>query len=277
MIARRLTVRQQAPSLASLLLATTYGRYCHEVLTPATPTGACAARLSGLMNASRPREWCLNMAPRDSRVGLLAITAVSVSSSKVVGVGGHAAAGEDVEADERRISVHSSCCSARTAPTRRMRAVRSGKIPTTSVCLLIWRLSRTCGVGGPDLPPDLAGEAGQGQDVVACRVQVRGDLESRTRSNLGADGVGVRLVVDGVQQGPDPAPCGPGGDGHQVRGIVGAAPLPGSAAPMASVRPRWASEVIRPTPDRPRTVRSRTTPASWPVLGGGDLQARISR
>jgi hypothetical protein len=30
----------------------------------------------------------------------------------------------------RRISVHSSCCSASTAPTRRTGAVRSGKMPT---------------------------------------------------------------------------------------------------------------------------------------------------
>jgi hypothetical protein len=51
-------------------------------------------------------------------------------------------------------------------------ASQSGKMPTTSVLLGIslFRL----GVVGPDLALDLAGEGGEGQDVVAGLVQVGG-------------------------------------------------------------------------------------------------------
>ena len=41
--------------------------------------------------------------------------------------------GEQFEAHVVVISVHSSFCSASTAPTRRISAAREGKIPTTSV------------------------------------------------------------------------------------------------------------------------------------------------
>lgn len=41
---------------------------------------------------------------------------------------------------------HSSFCSARTAPTSRMTAVRSGKMPTTSVRRQISLFSRSCGL-----------------------------------------------------------------------------------------------------------------------------------
>jgi hypothetical protein len=56
---------------------------------------------------------------------------------------------------ERRPAVHSSCCSARTAPTRRIRESRPGKIPTTSVR----RRALGPGEAGPD------GAAGRGRDA----------------------------------------------------------------------------------------------------------------
>ena len=42
--------------------------------------------------------------------------------------------------------IQSSCCSARTAPTRRITASRFGKIPTTSVRRRISRLSLSVGL-----------------------------------------------------------------------------------------------------------------------------------
>jgi len=57
-----------------------------------------------------------------------------------------AATGQDVQAEVPRPSIHSSCCSARTAPTRRISEARSGKIPTTSVRRRISWLSRSCGL-----------------------------------------------------------------------------------------------------------------------------------
>ena len=46
----------------------------------------------------------------------------------------------------RRPSAHSSVCSARTAPTRRVMASRLGKIPTESVRRRISRLRRSLGL-----------------------------------------------------------------------------------------------------------------------------------
>ena len=46
----------------------------------------------------------------------------------------------------RRPTAHSSCCSARTAPTRRRTAGRLGKMPTTSVRRLISLLRRSRGL-----------------------------------------------------------------------------------------------------------------------------------
>jgi hypothetical protein len=70
-----------------------------------------------------------------------------------------------------RCSVHSSVCSARTAPTRRIIAGRLGKIPTTSVRRRISLFSRSWGlldqIVGPDLPPDLVRESGERQQIVA--------------------------------------------------------------------------------------------------------------
>jgi hypothetical protein len=46
---------------------------------------------------------------------------------------------------------------------------------------------------------------------------------------LGVHGGGVGLVVDRVQQRPHPWPAALRAGGHQVRGVVGAAALPGRA------------------------------------------------
>jgi hypothetical protein len=67
-----------------------------------------------------------------------------------------------------------------TAPTRRMIAARSGKIPTTSVRRLISLFSRSW-VVGPDLPPDLAREAGEGQQITSCLIQVGGGVGEALR------------------------------------------------------------------------------------------------
>jgi hypothetical protein len=86
-----------------------------------------------------------------------------------------------------------------------MMASRPGKMPTTSVRLLISLFSRSW-VVGPDLPPDLAGEGGEREDVLAGVVQVRGSSrELRLKSGhdlgvLGADRRGVGLLEDGADQ-----------------------------------------------------------------------------
>ena len=49
----------------------------------------------------------------------------------------------------RRPTAHSSCCSARTAPTRRRTAGRLGEMPTTSVRRRISLLRRSCGLLDP--------------------------------------------------------------------------------------------------------------------------------
>ena len=54
---------------------------------------------------------------------------------------------------------------------------------------------------------------------------------------LGFHGRGVGLVIDRVQQGLHPRPGCLRGDRHQVRGVVGAAPLPGRAAKPQIVIP----------------------------------------
>jgi hypothetical protein len=53
--------------------------------------------------------------------------------------------GQDLEPEVAAASAHSSCCSASTAPTKRMTAPRSGKILTLSVRRRISRLSRSAG------------------------------------------------------------------------------------------------------------------------------------
>jgi len=58
------------------------------------------------------------------------------------------------------------------APTRRVTASRSGKIPTTSVRRRLSRLSRSFGLFD-HLAPHLFGEAGEGEDVGAGTKEVR--------------------------------------------------------------------------------------------------------
>ena len=82
-------------------------------------------------------------------------------------------------------------------------------MPTTSVRLRISLLSRSMGVVGPDLAPDLAGERGEAQDVVAGVVQVRGLGELGLERGddlvvLGAQRGGVGLLEDGAHQGGHP-------------------------------------------------------------------------
>ena len=95
--------------------------------------------------------------------------------------------------------------------------------------------SRSCGIVRPDLPPELLREAGEREDVRAGGVEVLGDRGQLLGEGvdepveLGVHGVGVGLVVDRVQQCLDPCPGRFRGRGHQVRGVVGAAPLPGRA------------------------------------------------
>ena len=54
-------------------------------------------------------------------------------------------------------------------------ASRPGKMPTTSVRRRTSLFSRSCaGVVAPDLPPYLAGEGGEGQDVLAGVLEMGG-------------------------------------------------------------------------------------------------------
>jgi hypothetical protein len=61
-------------------------------------------------------------------------------------------------------------------------ASRPGKMPTMSVRRLTSLFSRSW-VVGPDLPPDLAGEGGEREDVVAGVVEVRGGLRQSLASS----------------------------------------------------------------------------------------------
>src|SRR6202008_3236371 len=89
------------------------------------------------------------------------------------------------------------------------------------------------GVVGPDLAPDLFGKGGERQEIGACSVEVFGDLGELVGQCIDdpivlcCNGISVGLVVDRMQQGAYPRPRRLRGDGHQVRGVVGAAALPG--------------------------------------------------
>lgn len=74
----------------------------------------------------------------------------------------------------RRCSVHSSFCSESRAPTRRMTAARSGKMPTESVPRSTPQARRFLGTVGPHLAPDGLGEGGEGRHVVAGLIKVLG-------------------------------------------------------------------------------------------------------
>ena len=62
------------------------------------------------------------------------------------GLGCESGFGEGIETEVALFFYHSSFCSARTAPTRRMTAWRLGKIPTESVRRRISRLRRSLGL-----------------------------------------------------------------------------------------------------------------------------------
>jgi hypothetical protein len=85
----------------------------------------------------------------------------------------------------------------------------------------------------PDLAPDLLREGGEGEHVGAGGLEVLSHLGQLVGQSvehpveLGVHGGGVGLVVDRVQQCPHPRPAALGAGGHQVRGVVGAAALPG--------------------------------------------------
>ena len=123
---------------------------------------------------------------------------------------------------------------ASTAPTSRVSAVRSGKMPTTSVRRRISRLSRSWG-----LLDQICRHAAFGNAVKAkmsaraasrcCAIRGWSASASEDPVELGVHRVGVGLVVDRVQQSLDPAPRALGGGRHQVRRVMGAAPLPAGA------------------------------------------------
>jgi len=72
------------------------------------------------------------------------------------------------------------------------------------------RLSSFLRAVAPDLAPDLAGEDGEGEDVVAGAVQVLGGLgqlgfeRGDDMSVLGADGFRAELFEDGADRGRYP-------------------------------------------------------------------------
>ncbi len=98
------------------------------------------------------------------------------------------------------------------------------------------------GVVGPDLPPQLLGVGGEGQDVGSGRLEVLGDAGQLFGEGvddaveLGVHRGGVGLVVDRVEQRFHPAPGGLRADRHQVRRVVGAAALPGGAGQSRTQR-----------------------------------------
>ena len=123
---------------------------------------------------SRPLEWCID----GHSVILLQVRRSGlwrwlVRGSVLRSGGGGSGRGSRCRCSGVA-SVHSSVCSARTAPTRRMTEARSGKIPTTSVRRRISLFRRSCGLLDQIWLPDLAREGGEGQQVVAGVVQVLG-------------------------------------------------------------------------------------------------------
>ena len=74
---------------------------------------------------------------------------------------------------------HSSCCSNRTEPIRRVTDSLSGKTWTTSARRLISRLSRSMGLLRPDLLPVLPGEGGERGQVRLGVLQHLSDSEGK--------------------------------------------------------------------------------------------------
>ena len=117
-----------------------------------------------------------------------------------------------------------------------MTASRSGKIPTTSVRRRISRLSRSLGLLDQIWRQISFGNAVKARTSARAASRCSATAGSLLGQGvedpveLGVHGVGVGLVVDRVQHRLDPGPsCSSGSTRHQVRGVVGAAALPGRA------------------------------------------------
>ena len=172
----------------------------------------------------------------------------------------------------RRDSVHSSFCSARTAPTRRMMASRPGKMPTTSVRRRISLFSRSWG-----LLVQICRQTSRGKAVKArmssrawsrCgRGRELGLERGDDLAVLGPDRGGVGLLEDGADQRGYPRLGGLGHPGEQVAVVVRPAPLPGRAGQDRGDRVHQPGVVVadhQGTPDRPRATRPRRN-ASHPA------------
>ena len=94
---------------------------------------------------------------------------------------------------------------------------------------------------------------------------------------LGVHRVGVGLVVDAVQQRFDPPPRRLRGRGHQVRGVVGATPLPAGAGQGRGDRAHQAGVCVAGhQPDPGQAAGAQVAEEGQPagtVLAGGDLDA----
>ena len=135
-----------------------------------------------------------------------------------------------------------ACCSASTAPTRRISEVAVGEDADDVGAAADLAVESFLGVVRPDLAPDLFRERGEGEDVGAgasrCSATA-GSFSARASSDsveLGVHGLGVGLVIDRVQHRLHPAPLGLRGRRHQVRRVVGAAALPGRAGQRGADR-----------------------------------------
>lgn len=111
-------------------------------------------------------------------------------------------------------SVHSSCCSATTAPTSRINEVRSGKIPTISVRrrILVQSFLR---IVGPDLIPNLLRKYRECEQLSPCIIEVRCYLREFVRQCvehsiiLFLNTFRVRLIVYRMQHRLRPPPKTP--------------------------------------------------------------------
>ena len=125
---------------------------------------------------------------------------------------------------------------------------RSGKIPTTSVRRRISRLRRSLGLFDQTWRQTSLGNAVNARMSARAFSRCSATSGSLPRQGvddaveLGVDRGGVGLVVDRVQQRLDPPPGRLRGQRHQVRRVVGAAPLPGrgraGSRAIAAVSPR---------------------------------------
>ena len=100
---------------------------------------------------SRPSRWCTGWRVDRSSSSCVGYAVCSSSRSVVWGVGlGRRRASTFMQ---RRVSAHSSCCSASTAPMSRSTDARSGNAPTTSVRRRISLLRRFGGWSTGSAPP----------------------------------------------------------------------------------------------------------------------------